>query len=98
MWAKGFHLFKRRKVQGKKKTMWFIGVEVEQETSTPPKKILDPPLHVFTHALLEIRDLGLDEGDENNLSRYWVVHAFSSRKRDSRRYSVTVCNENVLVT
>ena len=25
--------------------MWFIGVEVEQETSTPPpKKILDPPL------------------------------------------------------
>ena len=29
----------------KKKTMWFIGVEVEQETSaTPPKKILDPPL------------------------------------------------------
>ena len=29
----------------KKKTMWFIGVEVEQETSAPPpKKILDPPL------------------------------------------------------
>ena len=29
----------------KKKTMWYIGVEVEQETSaTPPKKILDPPL------------------------------------------------------
>ena len=27
------------------KTMWFIGVEVEQETSaSPPKKILDPPL------------------------------------------------------
>ena len=27
------------------KTMWFIGVEVEQETSAaPPKKILDPPL------------------------------------------------------
>ena len=26
--------------------MWFIGVEVEQETSAPPpKKILDPPLH-----------------------------------------------------
>ena len=25
--------------------MWFIAVEVEQETSaTPPKKILDPPL------------------------------------------------------
>ena len=29
-----------------KKTMWFIGVEVEQETSAlpPKKKILDPPL------------------------------------------------------
>ena len=28
----------------KKKTMWFIGVEVEQETrAPPPKKILDPP-------------------------------------------------------
>ena len=26
--------------------MWFIGVEVEQETSAPPpKKILDAPLH-----------------------------------------------------
>ena len=26
--------------------MWFIGVEVEQETSAPrPKKILDPPLN-----------------------------------------------------
>ena len=28
-----------------KKTVWFIGVEVEQETSEPLlKKILDPPL------------------------------------------------------
>ena len=27
--------------------MWFIGVEVEQQTSAPPhkKKILDPPLY-----------------------------------------------------
>ena len=33
----------------KKNTMWFIGVEVEQETSEPaPKKILDPPLQVMT--------------------------------------------------
>ena len=36
----------------KKKTMWFIGVEVEQKTSAPPpKKILDPPLQnifIFT--------------------------------------------------
>ena len=28
--------------------MWFIGVEVEQETSAPPlKKILDPPLRLY---------------------------------------------------
>ena len=28
--------------------MWFIGVEVEQETSAPPpKKILDPPLDLM---------------------------------------------------
>ena len=28
--------------------MWFIGVEVEQETSVPPpKKILDPPLELI---------------------------------------------------
>ena len=27
--------------------MWFIGVEVEQETSAPPpEKILDPPLRL----------------------------------------------------
>ena len=34
--------------------MWFIGVEVEQETSAPPpKKILDPPLPwvFFAHSL-----------------------------------------------
>ena len=28
--------------------MWFIGVEIEQETSAPPpKKILDPPLNCY---------------------------------------------------
>ena len=28
--------------------MWFISVEVEQETSAPPpKKILDPPLRLY---------------------------------------------------
>ena len=33
----------------KKKTMCFIGVEVEQEKSAPPsKKILDPPLRIIT--------------------------------------------------
>ena len=36
----------------KKKTVWFIGVEVEQETSAPPpKKILDPPLSAVLNKL-----------------------------------------------
>ena len=35
-------------LQKTKKTRWFIGVEVEQETSAPPpKKILDLPLLWF---------------------------------------------------
>ena len=35
----------------KKKSMWFIGVEVEQETSAPPpKKIVDPPLQHISYA------------------------------------------------
>ena len=40
-----------------KKTMWLIGVEVEQETSaSPPKKILDPPLSwVFSLAPSTVR-------------------------------------------
>ena len=34
--------------------MWFIGVEVEQETSAPPpKKILDPPLLYLTKSYNE---------------------------------------------
>ena len=46
-----------------KKTTWFIGVEVEQETSAPPpkKKILDPPLKLrwqfFPNACLWRRSL-----------------------------------------
>ena len=41
----------------KKKTMWLIGVEVEQETSaTPPeKKILDPPLCMMPSKALAAR-------------------------------------------
>ena len=35
--------------------MWFIGVEVEQETSVPPpKKILDPPLRVMVDRVLAV--------------------------------------------
>ena len=48
----------------KKKTIWFIGVEVEQETSgPPPKKILDPPLgrvfwnHLVPQLCLNIKHL-----------------------------------------
>ena len=34
--------------------MWFIGVEVEQETSAPPpKKILDPPLVCIKRTCIE---------------------------------------------
>ena len=37
-----------------KKTMWFIGVEVEQETSAPPlEKILDPPLRFINKLSFE---------------------------------------------
>ena len=40
--------------------MWFIGVEVEQETSAPPpKKILDPPLQ-FYMVLQAMKRYGLD--------------------------------------
>ena len=42
----------------KKKTMWFIGVEVEQETiEPPPKKILDPPLLRDMFWLVNLRKL-----------------------------------------
>ena len=36
--------------------MWFIGVEVEQETSAPPpkKKMLDPPLYTYFPVVLFI--------------------------------------------
>ena len=37
--------------------MWFIGVEVEEETSAPhPKKILDPPLK--TPVQVKIQEIG----------------------------------------
>ena len=39
----------------KKKTMWFIGVEVEQETSAPPPKKNPgsaPAIHCFLYTLL----------------------------------------------
>ena len=40
-WLENYRGGSRGTVQGvrkKKKTMWFIGVEVEQETSAPPPK------------------------------------------------------------
>ena len=42
-------------LQKKKKTMWFIGVEVEQETSAPPPKKNPgsaPAIHCFLYTLL----------------------------------------------
>ena len=44
----------------KKKTMWLIGVEVEQETSAPPpkKKILDPPLPLHRISIAHIDSAG----------------------------------------
>ena len=40
--------------------MWFIGVEVEQETSAPPpKKILDPPLDEEKSKTKVMQNLGL---------------------------------------
>ena len=36
--------------------MWFIGVEVEQETSAPPpKKILDPPCYILLFQLIYLQ-------------------------------------------
>ena len=38
--------------------MWFIGVEVKQETSAPPlKKILDPPLCPIKCRCREVREV-----------------------------------------
>ena len=36
--------------------MWFIGVEVEQQTSAPPpKKILDPPLRREAEVMMTVK-------------------------------------------
>ena len=46
--------------------MWFIGVEVEQETSAPPpKKILDPPLLLYVNLYL------CTENNQLSLILYW---------------------------
>ena len=50
--------------------MWFIGVEVEQETSAPPpKKILDPPLQlkaaIFTFFVKNINQNLCYKNDNN---------------------------------
>ena len=49
--------------------MWFIGVELEQETSAPPpkKKILDPPLLIpsktFLNEHLSLPNIGKTKSD-----------------------------------
>ena len=46
--------------------MWFIGVEVEQETSVPPpKKILDPPLCLVAFQNRRSAPIGRDENFVN---------------------------------
>ena len=63
----------------KKKTIWFIGVEVEQETSAPPlKKILDPPLSMMIHLTLPTHDnVGtcrhIDHGNQVYVFRWRVT-------------------------
>ena len=66
----------------KKKTFWFIGVEVERETSAPPlKKILDPPLSMMIHLTLPTHDnVGtcrhIDHGNQVYVFRWrvtWLV-------------------------
>ena len=60
----------------KKKTMWFIGVDVEQETSAPPpKKILDPPLLVHTNLGKKICGL------KNQSGFFWTGLTSVSEKR-----------------
>ena len=51
--------------------MWFIGVEVEQETSAPPpKKILDPPLNQ-SHAVC-LRARGIHDIDRQQKRNFLV--------------------------
>ena len=55
----------------KKKTIWFIGVEVEQETSAPlPKKILDPPLK--THQIPRLACI-CSQGHPARMAADWCV-------------------------
>ena len=60
--------------------MWFIGVEVEQETSAPPpKKNLDPPLSnrvALTEKTLEFWIVG----------RLWEVGEHGGSTKDSSGY------------
>ena len=53
-----------------KKKLWFIGVEVEQETSAPPpKKILDPPLQYKADQEHRFKKFPFHEKD--SLHRWW---------------------------
>ena len=54
--------------------MWFIGVEVEQETSAPPpKKILDPPLSLL-FAIKSIYYINTNEIPRELLRETWYLH------------------------
>ena len=65
------------------KNMWFIGVEVEQETGAPPhKKIVDPPLHHLRRSeptrrtIMEISEITLSVSELSDcLTNLDVSHA-----------------------
>ena len=65
------------------KNMWFIGVEVEQETGAPPhKKIVDPPLHHLRRSeptrrtIMEISEITLSVSELSDcLTNLGVSHA-----------------------
>ena len=58
--------------------MWFIGVEVEQETSEPaPKKILDPPLQVMTgYGIHEMKYMKGQEDLSNKCLKRTLIQMF----------------------
>ena len=54
-----------------KKTIWFIGFEVEQEASAPPpKKILDPPLK--THQIWRLACI-CPQGHPARMAADWCI-------------------------
>ena len=72
--------------------MWFIGVEVEQETGAPPhKKIVDPPLHHLRRSeptrrtIMEISEITLSVSELSDcLTNLDVSHATGPDENPAR--------------